>query len=81
MQKFVYMKGGEYKKQSVQTQNVVALSPLMPGFQAGTPSLSRLYPKYRLVYKPEHSICQRHIPCIGQFRTLNTPYINAVSPV
>ena len=77
LQKCVYTKDGEYDKPSVQTQNVVALSPLRSGFQSGTPSLSLLYPKYRLVYKPEQSVCQHPIPCIGQFRTLNTPFIRS----
>jgi hypothetical protein len=42
-EKYVCTKGGEYDKQSVQTQNMVALSPLISGFQSGIPSLSLLY--------------------------------------
>jgi len=81
LKKYVYMKGGEYDKPIVQTRNVVALSPLMSCFQSENPSLSLLYPKYRLIYKHEHSVCQRPISCIGQFRTLNTSYISAVPPL
>jgi len=63
------------------TLYVTAVSQVQAGLHTWTLRISMLYSHYGLVLNPEHSVYQCSIPTIDQFRTLNSPHINALSPL